>query len=167
MTSITANAKIPTRDGLGPLVVVTGDHGSAVTGVDSDCGEFCATHGYGTFGNHATEHVAHVPLWLCLQGDDDDSSSWRSRQLIKSAQALLITSSVDLMMSSLMDMIQLDPLPPTKYWSTGNSWLRPPPSSEDAAFVFSLFLLNCRQDIAFCVAIDETGAGRCGTKRVG
>ena len=88
-----ANAKIPTKDGLGPLVVVTGDHGSAVTGVDGGCGEFCQTHGYDTFGNHATEQVAHVPLWLCLQGDDDDSSSWRSRQLIKSAQGLLVASS--------------------------------------------------------------------------
>ena len=141
------NAKIPTRDGLGPLVVVTGDHGSAVTGVDSDCGEFCQTHGYGTFGNHATEQLAHVPLWLCLQGGEDDSSSSRARQMIHAAQVLPITSSVDLM-PSLMDMIQLDPLPPTQYWSTGNSWFRPVSSSDDASFVFSLSRLNCRQDIA-------------------
>lgn len=131
------------------LLMITADHGSAVSGVDDDCSEYCEGHGYQTFGNHATDQVAHVPFWICPL-TAGNSHKPPPDVLLQAAQLQPITSSADLM-PTLLDVIGIHPRGPTRFWSTGRSWLLPGgmvAEETSAPLVFSLSRLKCRQDVA-------------------
>ena len=124
-----------------PLVVMTTDHGCARPGPHSDCPS-CRGHGFQVLEDHATESIAHIPLWLCSPGEDRQGTI---NELKTKALSFNITSALDVM-PSLLDMIQLDPMPPLHLWSNGRSWLGRSTSQEieiDYSFAFSLSRLNC------------------------
>jgi len=130
------------------ILMITADHGSAVSGVDDDCNEFCEGHGYGTFGNHATDQVAHIPLWICPPLVRNGEEVSPASLMLAAGHQLPVTSSADIM-PTLLASIGLDLFSPTRFWSTGRSWL--PRTADDASpepSVFSLSRLRCRQDIA-------------------
>ena len=127
-----------------PMTLITTDHGDAMPNVDKDCKGRCRAHGYGVHGNHATQQVSHIPLWICPQ------NSGVSPKFAEAALAMNLTSAVDIM-PTILDLLDITPVLPAVLWSSGVSWLQ----ATRRHYVYSWSRIECGMALA---AISGQGA---------
>ena len=127
-----------------PMTLITTDHGDAMPYVDKDCQERCVSHGFAVHGNHATQQVSHIPLWICPQ------KSGVSPKFAEAALGMNLTSAVDIM-PTILDLLDITPALPTVLWSSGVSWLR----ATQRRYVYTWSRIECGMALA---AISGQGA---------
>jgi len=127
-----------------PMTLITADHGDAMPYVDDDCQGRCRSHGYGVHGNHATQQVSHIPLWICPQ------NSSVSPKFAEAALGMNLTSAVDIM-PTILDLLDITPVSPAVLWSSGVSWLQ----ATQRRYVYTWSRIECGMALA---AISGQGA---------
>jgi len=120
-----------------PMTLITTDHGDAMPYVDIDCQDRCVLHGFSVHGNHATQQVSHIPLWICPH------NSGVSPKFAATALGMNLTSAVDIM-PTILDLLDITPVLPPVLWSSGVSWLQ----ATQRRYVYTWSRIECGMALA-------------------